>query len=99
MPERLQMIQDYWQYLWLPFIGALIGLGQLLGSTEQLTPRIIIGRALSSGGLAIASASVLIWIPDIQPVALAGVAAVSASLGTSFLEKLVQRLLGGHHCA
>jgi len=75
-------------------VGALIGLGQLLGSGEVLTGKIILGRALSSGGLGVAAGSVLIWIPDIDPIALAGAAAVAASLGTSFLERVTQRLLG-----
>lgn len=95
MPERLHEFAPYWQYIWMPFIGAMIGLGQLLSSEEKLTPRIIVGRALSSGGLATGAASLLIWYPDISPVALAGIAAVAASLGTSFLEKMVQRLLSG----
>lgn len=70
-------------------IGSLIGLGQLLASTEKLTGRIIIGRMLSSGGLALCAASILQYYPDIEPLALAGIAAVIASLGTSFLEKVV----------
>lgn len=70
-------------------VGSLIGLGQLLASKEKLTGRIIIGRMLSSGGLALCAASALQYYPNIDPLALAGIAAVIASLGTSFLEKMV----------
>jgi hypothetical protein len=69
--------------------GALIGLGQLLASTEKLTSRIVIGRMLSSGGLALCAASVLQYYPNIDPLALAGIAAVFASLGTSALERII----------
>ena len=74
--------------------GAIIGLGQLLGSDQKLTWRIVLGRALSSGGLGLAAGSALAFIPDIPPLALYGLSAAIASLGTSFLERIVQRFLG-----
>ena len=73
----------------LLFVGALIGLGQLLASEEKLTPRIIVGRMMSSGGLAVGSAALLQYYPNIDTLALVGISAVVASLGTSFLEKLI----------
>lgn len=95
MPEKFHDLAPFWQYIWMPLIGATIGLGQLFSSKEVLTTRLIVGRALSSGGLATGAASLLVWYPDISPVALAGIAAVGASLGTSFLEKIIQRLIPG----
>lgn len=80
----------------LAAMGAFIGIGQLLASKEQLTPRIIFGRAMSSAGLGAASAAVLVWFPDLPLVAQLGIAASIASLGTSFLEKAVQKYFGGH---
>ncbi len=79
---------------WLAAIGCTIGLGQLLASKERLTARIIIGRALSSAGLGAASALILVWFPSIPFAAQLGAAATVASLGTSFLERLVQRFIG-----
>ena len=76
-------------------IGISIGLGQLLASNEQLTPRIIIGRALSTGGIAMASGAVLVWIPDLPLIGQIGIAAVLASLGTSGLERVFQRVILG----
>ena len=78
----------------LAFIGAAVGIGQLLASEEKLTARIIIGRALSSAGLGMTAGSVLILYPDINPVAMTGIAALFASLGTSVLEKIIQKFLG-----
>lgn len=77
----------------MTLVGILTALGQLLASDEKLTPRIIIGRALSSVGLSISSGALLLWFTDPHPLALIGVSAGLASLGTSFLEKLIQKKL------
>jgi len=78
----------------LSLTGLVIGLGQLLASEERLTTRIIIGRALSTVGLALSSGALLLWFTDVPILALIGVAAGLASLGTSFLEKFLQKKLG-----
>lgn len=77
----------------MTLVGILTALGQLLASDEKLTPRIIIGRALSSVGLSVSAGAVLLWFTDAHPLALIGVSAGLASLGTSFLEKLIQKKL------
>lgn len=76
--------------------GLLIGLGQLLASEEKLTARIIVGRAFSSAGLSLGAGAILIHIPDIPLLALIGVSALIASLGTSFLEKFLNTYFGGY---
>jgi len=78
-------------------IGIAAGLGQLLASDEKITYRLIFGRCISSGILAIASGSVLLWIPNIPDLALFGISAVLASLGTSAIERMAHRYLGGRH--
>ena len=91
------MKQDHstWQILSaMSMIGIITALGQLLASKEKLTWRIIIGRTLSSVGLAISSGAILLWFTNPHPLALIGVSAGAASLGTSFLEKIVQKKLG-----
>ena len=75
-------------------IGALTAFGQLLASNEKLTPRIILGRALTSVGLSVSAGALMLWFADPHPLALIGVSAGLASLGTSFLERLVQKKLG-----
>jgi hypothetical protein len=81
--------------LWLIFLGAGIGLGQLLATKEPLTWRLVLGRAIVSGGLGLAAAAVLSFMPALPFAAQLGLAATSASLGTSFLEKMVNRVFGG----
>jgi len=76
-------------------VGLLIGLGQLLASTEKLTVRIVIGRCLSTAGLAVSAGAVLAWLPEIPVIAQIGIAATLASLGTSGLERFIQRITFG----
>ena len=83
------------QALLFALIGLAVGLGQLLASKEDLTARIIIGRCLSTAGLAVAAGAVLAWMPGIPPIAQIGIAATLASLGTSGLEKVIQRIAQG----
>lgn len=78
----------------LSIVGLVVGIGQLLASTEKLTLRIVAGRALSSAGLGGASSAVLTLIPDLSLTAQLGLAALFASLGTSFLERMFQRWMG-----
>lgn len=80
--------------LGMTFTGLLIGLGQLLGSEEKLTPRIIVGRALSSAGLSLVAGIALLQIPDMPLVPLIGLSALISSLGTSALERFIQNYLG-----
>ena len=100
MPEKqIQMLVEWRDNLahalMFLVIGISIGLGQLLASPERLTKRIIIGRALSTGGLSMAAGLVLVWVPDLPLVGQIGAAAGLASLGTSGLERMFQRVLQG----
>ena len=74
-------------------VGISIGMGQLLASNERITLRLLLGRALSTGGLAMAAGIALIWAPELPMVGQIGVAAGLASLGTSGLERAFQRAL------
>lgn len=78
----------------LGLVGVIVGIGQLLASTEKLTPRIVFGRALSSAGLGAASSAALVIMPDLPLAAQLGLAALFASLGTSALERGFQKWLG-----
>ena len=99
MPERIVTTYVEWrdaiaQAFLFGTIGVLTGLGQLMASKEVLTWRIVIGRCLSSAGIATAAGVVLLALPNVSPLAQIGVAAALASLGTSGLERLIQRVLG-----
>jgi hypothetical protein len=78
----------------LAAVGAAVGLGQLLVSNEKLTKRVVFGRALVSGGLGASSAAALSLWPDLGLAPQLGIAAALASLGTSALERLFQRVVG-----
>lgn len=76
-------------------IGISIAIGKILNSTERITTRLAVGRCITTGGLAVAAGSALALYPDLPLVAQLGVAAAIASLGTSGLEALAQRIFGG----
>lgn len=78
----------------LSLIGLVVGIGQLLASRERLTWRIVVGRALSSAGLGASTGIALAWMPGLPLTAQLGLAALIASLGTSGLERLLQKFLG-----
>lgn len=82
--------------LWLALLGTMVGIGQLLLTKDPLTLRIVIGRAICSGALGASAAAVIAFIPALPFAAQLGIAAVIASLGTSALEKIVQRIVGGN---
>lgn len=73
--------------------GLVAGLGQLLASDEKLTARIVVGRALSSVALGVVAGTALTWMPDMPFTAMVGLACLIASLGTSGLERLLQKFL------
>lgn len=73
--------------------GVVAGIGQLLASTEKLTTRIVVGRALSSAALGASAGTALTWLPEMPLEAMIGLACVIASLGTSGLERLLQKFL------
>lgn len=98
MPEKIVgYLEQVANALLFSLVGISIGLGQLLASGEVLTARIIVGRALSTGGIAMAAGAVLVWVPDVPMLGLFGVAAALASLGTSGLERFFQRLISGRN--
>lgn len=91
MPERLGALEALSA---MSATGVLIGVGQLLASDDEITPRVIFGRAFSSVGLSLVAGVALIQIPHLPLIALVGLSALFASLGTSVLERIVQRHFG-----
>lgn len=100
MPERIVSNLANWRdeielalVFWL--IGATIGVGQHLLSPDPLSWRIAIGRALSTGGLAVVAGTVLVMHPTMSPLSQMGIAAGIASLGTAALEMVFLRYIIG----
>ena len=75
----------------LGLAGFIAGLGTLLASKEQLTVRIVIGRAVTSIALGVTSSLSILWYPDITLETKIAIACGIASLGTSGLERLYQK--------
>ena len=70
-------------------IGFFIGIGKLLQSRVKITWRLMIGRGITTGALAMASFSVLAWMPDVSLVAIVGIGALIASIGESAIENII----------
>lgn len=79
----------------LAALGAAIGIGKLLAGGEPLTARLVLGRALVSGGIGAAASATTIVFPTADPLVTYGVAAALASIGTSALETILARKVGG----
>lgn len=72
--------------------GAVVGVGRLLASADPITWRYAIGRAVLSAALATSCFTVLAWIPNAPTALVVGVAMLLASLGSSGLTMLAQRV-------
>ena len=87
--DEIELALVFW------FIGATIGIGQHLLSPDRFSWRVIVGRALSTGGLAVVAGTILIMQPNMSPLAQMGIAAGIASLGTAALEMAFMRFVIG----
>jgi len=74
-------------------VGFVVGLAKMLIGTEPLTWRIVIGRAVLSGALGLAAGAIVIFVPGISFIGQVSVACILASLGTSALEPLFNRIV------
>lgn len=91
MQEKLSPVEAL---VGMTLTGVVVGLGQILGSDEKLTLRLMVGRALSSTGLSLIAGLLLIQIPHLTLLPLIGLSALLSSLGTSALERALQHYLG-----
>lgn len=79
----------------LAAIGAAIGLGKLLSSDEKITARLVVGRAVVTAGIGATAGAGTLLFPSADPLVLFGLASGLASLGTSGLEMIFKKKLGG----
>ncbi len=75
-------------------LGAVVGLGKLLASTEPLTFRLVVGRALIHAGFGATAGATTLLFPSADPLVMFGVAAGMASLGNSAIEYVLQAKFG-----
>jgi hypothetical protein len=75
--------------------GAIIGLGKTLASTDPANWKIALARCITTAGLSMSAAFAVVIFPTLSFPAHVGLAAALASLGTTALESLFSRFLGG----
>ena len=76
-------MQEYEKgFITLAIMGALIALGKMLTSNEPITARLILGRVIVGSALSLAAGVALYFVPDIHPLALAG---IGSALGIAVL--------------
>ena len=79
----------------LGITGAIIGLGQTLASTQPTTWKVAVARSITTAALSMSAAFAVVLFPTLSLPAHVGLACALASLGTSVLERLFQKILGG----
>lgn len=77
----------------LVIIGGVIGLGKLFISSEPMTIRIVLGRTILGMATSLMAGVILIQIPNINPLALIGLACTIAILGSAFIEEYLKKNL------
>ncbi|HDR9100066.1 TPA: phage holin family protein [Burkholderia vietnamiensis] len=78
-------------FLELVIMGALIGIAKLLVSSEQLTFRVIVGRALLGSATSMVAGIALLQIPNLDPLALLGIGSALGIVGSQYIEILLRR--------
>ncbi|NUA26091.1 phage holin family protein [Cupriavidus basilensis] len=74
-------------------MGAMIALGKLLVSDEDLTFRRIIGRALLGAATSMIAGVGLIQFPELPPLALYGIGCGLGIVGSQYIEVWLKRKL------
>lgn len=80
--------------LGLVIVGVLVGLGQGLSHVPPLTTRQIIGKALTSIGVAVTAVLAYKLDPSLNPLLIIGAGALLSVLGSGILEAIVRQKLG-----
>lgn len=75
----------------LIIMGALIGIAKLLVSSEQLTFRVVFGRALLGSATSMVAGIALLQIPNLDPLALLGIGSALGIVRSQYIEILLRR--------
>jgi hypothetical protein len=85
-------MQDWEKSFWgLAIMGALIGVAKLLVGSEELTFRLIAGRAILGSATSVLAGAVLIQIPNIDRLALLAIGSGLGIIGSQYIELLLRR--------
>lgn len=72
--------------LQLILMGVVIAMAKILVSTEKLTWRVVLGRAILNGFTTLGAGGALIWISDLNMLGILGLGAFLGTLGSQFVE-------------
>lgn len=75
--------------------GAAIGFAQVLAKGKPFDWRLALARSILNGALGVGATFALVIFPTMPLAAVTGLACILASLGTSAIERLFQRVMGG----
>ncbi|QIX18334.1 phage holin family protein [Burkholderia multivorans] len=78
-------------FMELIVMGGLIGIAKLLVSSEQLTFRVVVGRALLGSATSMVAGVALLQIPDLPPLALLGIGSALGIVGSQYVEVILKR--------
>lgn len=76
-------------------IGIFLAIGRMLAAGEKITAKMAIGRAVVNAGFALAGFAILTFVPSLGLEGKIGVASLMASLGTTGVEMMAKRVIGG----
>ncbi|MEM8255636.1 phage holin family protein [Morganella morganii] len=83
----------------LAVIGAFIGLGKMLDGNEPITIRLFFSRMILGSAVSVMAGALLVWWPDISPLAVTGIGSALGIAGYQcvemWLKKRGSRLLTG----
>ncbi|MBA7857467.1 phage holin family protein [Enterobacter sp. RHBSTW-00901] len=80
-------MQEYEKgFIALALMGALIALGKMLNSNEPITLSLVLGRVIVGSALSLTAGVALYFVPDIHPLALAGIGSALGILGLNGVE-------------
>ena len=66
-------------------------MSKLLVSSEPLSVRLIIGRTILGSATSVIAGAALLQVPDINPLALLGIACAFGILGSTFIEEYLKK--------
>ncbi|MDN7671355.1 holin [Burkholderia oklahomensis] len=75
----------------LVIMGGLIGVAKVLVGSEQLTFRLVAGRAMLGSATSMVAGIALLQIPDLPPMALLGIGSALGIVGSQYVEVLLRR--------
>ncbi|QTD91750.1 phage holin family protein [Burkholderia anthina] len=78
-------------FMELIIMGGFIGIAKLLVGSEQLTFRVVAGRALLGSATSMVAGVALLQIPDLPPLALLGIGSALGIVGSQYVELLLKR--------